>query len=59
MARNTGNNFRIGSVSHRSQVKNPVNGNYTKRNETTGRFMQQKLGGKPFKGVARETDHRR
>ena len=59
MAKNTGNNHRIGSVNDRTQVQNPVNGNYTKRDTTTGQFIQQKQGGEPFKGVAKETDGRR
>ena len=59
MAKNTGNNHRIGSVSDRTQVQNPVNGNYTKRDTNTGQFIQQKQGGEPFKGVAKETDGRR
>ena len=45
---------RVGQVTHRSQVQNPVNGNWTKRNTETGRFMDQKQNGAPFKGVRRE-----
>ena len=45
---------RIGAIRNRSQSKNPVNGNYTKRNTQTGRFMDQKQDGKPFKGVRQE-----
>ena len=59
MATNTGKGSRTGSVSGRSQVKSPVSGDYTKRNDSTGRFMQQKEGGTPFKGVAKEPDGRR
>lgn len=59
MAENTGNNHRIGSVINRTQVQNPLTGNYVKRDTTTGRFMDQKTDGKPFKGVAQETDKRR
>src|SRR5579862_9825913 len=59
VAKNTGNNSRRGSVDNRTQSQNPVNGNFTKRNTDTGRFMQQKENGKPFKGVAQEKDHRR
>ena len=44
---------RIGPVKGRSQAKNP-NGNWTKRDTKTGRFMDQKVDGKPFKGVAKE-----
>lgn len=45
---------RIGAVRNRSQVKNPLTGNYTKRDTQTGRFMDQKENGKPFKGVRKE-----
>ncbi|HYF36004.1 MAG TPA: hypothetical protein VD994_11990 [Prosthecobacter sp.] len=58
MAKNTGNNFRRGSVNDRTQVKSP-NGNWTKRDTNTGRFIDQKVDGTPFKGVAKETDDRR
>ena len=59
MATNTGKGHREGSVSSRTQVKTPVTDNFTKRDTDTGRFMDQKEGGKPFKGVAKEVDHRR
>ncbi len=54
MAKNTGQNFRRGAVTGRSQVRNPQNGNFTKRDANTGRFMDQKGDGKPFKGVRTE-----
>jgi len=44
---------RHGQVTGRSQVKSP-NGNWTKRNTTTGRFMDQKQDGTPFRGVRKE-----
>jgi hypothetical protein len=50
----TGDNRRQGAVRDRSQVQNPVNGNWTKRDTNTGRFMDQKTTGGPFKGVRRE-----
>ncbi|EBS6869717.1 hypothetical protein JMJ84_18890 [Salmonella enterica subsp. salamae] len=59
MARNTGDGYRKGSVTDRTQVQNPQNGNYTKRDTTTGRFIDQKQDGTPFKGVAKEVDDRR
>jgi len=59
MAKNTGSGFRHGSVDNRTQVQNPVNGNWTKRDTGTGRFIDQKLDGMPFKGVAQEVDERR
>ncbi|KLE32375.1 hypothetical protein [Aurantiacibacter luteus] len=64
MAKNTGEGYREGSVDDRTQVKNPVTGLYAKRNredgsEGNGRFMDVKLDGEPFKGVAEEPDGRR
>jgi len=58
MAKNTGSGFRRGSVDNRSQVQSP-NGNWIKRDTGTGRFMDQKQDGTPFKGVAKEIDNRR
>lgn len=45
---------RRGAVKGRSQVKNPKTGLYTKRDISTGRFMDTKKDGGPFKGVRRE-----
>ncbi|EAY9564142.1 hypothetical protein BA086_24315 [Salmonella enterica] len=59
MAKNTGDGYCKGSVTDRTQVQNPQNGNYTKRDTTTGRFIDQKQDGTPFKGVAKEVDDRR
>jgi hypothetical protein len=47
-------NARRGAVRDRSQVFNPHNQNWTKRDWDTGRFMDQKKDGEPFKGVRRE-----
>lgn len=57
MAKNTGNDFRRGAVTARTQFQR-VDGNYQKRNERTGHFMEVKQDGNPFKGVAREPDGR-
>ena len=56
MAKNdpVGDNARRGAVKDRAQVQNPQNGNWTKRDTDTGRFMDQKQDGTPFKGVRRE-----
>jgi hypothetical protein len=56
MAKNdpVGDNARRGAVKDRSQVQNPQNGNWTKRDSDTGRFMDQKQDGTPFKGVRKE-----
>lgn len=59
MATNTGKGHRVGSVTDRSQVKNTKTGEYTKRDDSSGRFMGQKEGGKPYKGVAKEPDGRK
>ena len=53
MATNTGKGHRVGEVRDRSQVKNP-DGNWTKRDDETGQFMDQKQDGEPFKGVRKE-----
>ncbi len=59
MAKNTGKGYRAGSVDNRTQFKNPVTGNWTKRDTETGRIMDVKSDDKPFKGVAKEVDDRR
>jgi len=50
----TGDGHRNGAVGDRSQVYNPQTGNWTKRDTDTGRFMDQKIDGTPFKGVRKE-----
>jgi len=52
MAKNAGNH-RNGAVTGRTQVKGP-NGNYIKRDTSTGRFTDQKTSGGKFKGVRTE-----
>lgn len=59
MAKNTGNNHRNGSVIDRTQTFNPKTGNWVKRDTNSGKFMDQKVDGTPFKGVAKEIDERR
>lgn len=54
MAKNTGNDFRRGAVRDRSQVFNPNTDTWTKRDAESGRFMDGKSDGTPFKGVRRE-----
>jgi hypothetical protein len=41
-------------VRDRSQVFNPQNDTWTKRDTGNGRFMDQKKDGDPFKGVRKE-----
>lgn len=45
---------RKGAVRKRSQTFNPKTKRWTKRNTGTGRFMDQKQDGRPFKGVRKE-----
>jgi hypothetical protein len=64
MAKDTGKAHRVGSVKGRTQSKNPVTQDWTKRNKTPGskekgEFMDVKSDGKKFKGVAKEPDKRR
>ena len=49
-----GDGHRNGPVRDRSQVYNPQNERWVKRDSDTGRFMDQKENGKPFKGVRKE-----
>ena len=49
-----GDEHRNGAVKDRSQVYNPQNDTWTKRDTNTGRFMDQKADHKPFKGVRKE-----
>lgn len=45
---------RAGAVRSRSQIENPLTKTWTKRNTSTGRFMDVKADSKPFKGVRKE-----
>lgn len=56
MAKNppVGDRHRQGAVRDRSQVQNPRNDRWVKRDADTGRFMDQKSDVKPFKGVRKE-----
>lgn len=49
-----GDGHRNGAVRDRSQVHNPQNDRWTKRETKSGRFMDQKADPKPFKGVRKE-----
>lgn len=57
MAKNTGNGFRRGAVTGRTQFQRH-DGHWQKRDEGTGHLMGVKNDGTPFKGVAREPDGR-
>ena len=56
MARNkeVGDDRRVGAVRKRSQIKNKLTGTWTKRDDTTGKFMDVKEDSKPFKGVRKK-----
>lgn len=56
MAKNppTGDGHRIGAVRDRSQSYNPQVDRWTKRDTGSGRFIDQKSDGRPFKGVRKE-----
>ncbi|MFV0325940.1 MAG: hypothetical protein ACK5LF_16425 [Bacteroides xylanisolvens] len=56
MAKNgkVGDGHRNGAVRDRSQTYNPKTETWVKRDSDTGRFMDVKSDGKPFKGVTKE-----
>ena len=56
MAKNKtpGDNRRAGAVKTRSQTPNVLTGTWTKRDDKSGKFMDQKADDKPFKGVRKE-----
>lgn len=56
MAKNApyGDNARKGAVKGRSQTFNPKTSTWVKRDTTTGKFMDAKKDGTPFKGVRKE-----
>jgi hypothetical protein len=50
----SGDNRRHGAVKGRSQVFNPKTETWIKRDTDSGRFMDGKSDGTPFKGVRKE-----
>jgi len=58
MAKNTGKDYRIGSVDDRSQFKRP-DGHHVERDTDTGQFKNVKHDHTPFKGVTKEPDDRK
>ena len=56
MARNgkSGDGHRNGAVKERSQTYNPKSESWVKRDADTGRFIDVKQDGTPFKGVTKE-----
>lgn len=57
MGKNTGEGYRVGAVRGRTQFQHE-NGDWQKRDEGSGRFMERKSTEGPFKGVAKEPDGR-
>jgi len=49
-----GDNARKGAVRGRSQTQNSKTNQWVKRDTSTGKFMDVKQDGKPFKGVRKE-----
>ena len=49
-----GDGNRNGAVRDRSQVHNPQNDRWVKRDTNTGKFIDQKSDKEPFKGVRKE-----
>lgn len=45
---------RRGAIKGRTQTKNPRTDRWTKRDTSTGKFLDVKSDGSPFKGVRRE-----
>jgi hypothetical protein len=57
MGKNTGDSYRRGAVTGRTQFQH-ANGDWQKRDERSGQFMEHKESSGPFKGVAKEPDGR-
>ena len=49
-----GDNQRKGAIRDRSQVFNPKDERWVKRDAETGKFIDQKADDEPFKGVRKE-----
>jgi hypothetical protein len=49
-----GDNARKGAVRKRTQLKNKLAGNWTKRSKKSGKFIDVKKTAKKFKGVRKE-----
>jgi hypothetical protein len=49
-----GDNARKGAVRRRSQALNTKTNQWVKRDTSTGKFMDVKQDGQPFKGVRKE-----
>lgn len=51
----SGDGHRIGAVRGRHQVFNPLTQHWVKVDDQTGRFIDVKSDGTPFKGVRKES----
>jgi hypothetical protein len=47
----SGDDRRVGAAKGRSQIKSPLSGARTRRDDKTGKFMDVKADTKPFKSV--------
>jgi hypothetical protein len=56
MAKNKvqGDHRRVGTVKGRSEIKNPLTGTWTKRDDKTGKFIDVKPDSKPIKRAGRD-----
>jgi len=54
MATNQGDSSHKETVNSSSQVYNPANGHYVKRDTESGTFLSVKTDGTPFKGARTE-----
>lgn len=52
----SGDGHRKGAVRNRSQTYNPKTKHWVKRNKDTGRFLDVKSDGTPFKGIRKENN---
>lgn len=50
----SGDGHRHGAVRERTQVHNPKTDQWVKRDSNSGKFMDVKQDGTPFKGVTKE-----
>ncbi len=50
----SGDGHRKSAVKQRTQTYNPRTRQYVKRDSDTGRFIDVKQDGKPFKGISKE-----
>lgn len=56
MAKNTGDGYRRGEVRDRFQTYNPVTDQWAKHDAETGRIMDVKQDGTPFKRVRKDVE---